>query len=137
MPAKSISWCHLILMKKNAIVFWGQYPGNFETKFFPLRFEGTLYNSVREQLLIESRLLIQLFASYQQDSLDPWCLNLAVAVEQAKWVGQVELCYIPYWYLLSCDWKKRYFKFWLPRGDLCIAPHVNCSFQCHCCFSGL
>ena len=32
--------------EKNAIVFWGQYPGNFETKFFPLRFEGILYNSV-------------------------------------------------------------------------------------------
>ena len=32
-------------MKKNTIVFWGQYPGNFETKFFPLRFEGILYNS--------------------------------------------------------------------------------------------
>ena len=31
--------------EKNAIVFWGQYPGNFETKFFPLRFEGILYNS--------------------------------------------------------------------------------------------
>ena len=31
--------------EKNAIVFWGQYPGSFETKFFPLRFEGTLYNS--------------------------------------------------------------------------------------------
>ena len=33
-------------MKKNTIVVWGQYPGNFETKFFPLRFEGILYNSV-------------------------------------------------------------------------------------------
>ena len=33
-------------MKKNTVVFWGQYPGNFETKFFPLRFEGILYNSV-------------------------------------------------------------------------------------------
>ena len=33
-------------MKKNTIVFWGQYPGNYETKFFPLRFEGILYNSV-------------------------------------------------------------------------------------------
>ena len=33
--------------EKNAIVFWGQYPGNFETKFFPLRFEGILYNSVQ------------------------------------------------------------------------------------------
>ena len=32
--------------EKNAIEFWGQYPGNFETKFFPLRFEGILYNSV-------------------------------------------------------------------------------------------
>ena len=32
--------------EKNTIVFWGQYPGNFETKFFPLRFEGILYNSV-------------------------------------------------------------------------------------------
>ena len=32
--------------EKNAIVFWGQYPGNFETKFFPLRFEGISYNSV-------------------------------------------------------------------------------------------
>ena len=32
--------------EKNVIVFWGQYPGNFETKFFPLRFEGILYNSV-------------------------------------------------------------------------------------------
>ena len=32
-------------MKKNTIVFWGQYPGNFETKFFPLRIEGILYNS--------------------------------------------------------------------------------------------
>ena len=26
--------------EKNAIVFWGQYHGIFETKFFPLRFEG-------------------------------------------------------------------------------------------------
>jgi hypothetical protein len=42
LPTKSISWCHLILMKK----LWGQYPGNFETKFFPSRFEGILYNSV-------------------------------------------------------------------------------------------
>ena len=32
--------------EKNTIEFWGQYPGNFETKFFPLRFEGILYNSV-------------------------------------------------------------------------------------------
>ena len=37
-------------MKKNTIVFWGQYPGNFETKFFPLRFEGILYNSVAMSL---------------------------------------------------------------------------------------
>ena len=32
--------------EKNAIVFWGQYPGNFETKFFHLKFEGISYNSV-------------------------------------------------------------------------------------------
>ena len=32
--------------EKNAIVFWGQYHGIFETMFFPLRFEGTSYNSV-------------------------------------------------------------------------------------------
>jgi hypothetical protein len=32
--------------EKNAIVFWGQYPRNFETKFFPFRFEGISYNSV-------------------------------------------------------------------------------------------
>ena len=38
-------------MKKNTIVFWGQYPGNFETKFFPLRFEGILYNSVGSQCI--------------------------------------------------------------------------------------
>ena len=31
--------------EKDAIVFRGQYPGNFETKFFPSRFEGILYNS--------------------------------------------------------------------------------------------
>ena len=32
--------------EKNAIVFWGQYHGILETKFFPLRFEGISYNSV-------------------------------------------------------------------------------------------
>ena len=41
MSAKSISWCHLFLMKKMPL-----YSGIFETKFFPLRFEGISYNSV-------------------------------------------------------------------------------------------
>ena len=44
-------------MKKNTVVFWGQYPGNFETKFFPLRFEGILYNSVGCNLEGESQFL--------------------------------------------------------------------------------
>ena len=38
--------------EKNAIVFRGQYPGNFETKFFPLRFEGILYNSVAYSIML-------------------------------------------------------------------------------------
>ena len=43
--------------EKNAIVFRGLYPGNFETKFFPSRFEGILYNSVginKTSVLVET-----------------------------------------------------------------------------------
>ena len=50
--------------EKNAIVFWGQYPGNFETKFFPLRFEGILYNSVPFIIIFVSNLVSNLCKNF-------------------------------------------------------------------------
>ena len=70
--------------EKNAIVFWGQYPGNFETKFFPLRFEGISYNSVFEDLKFK------ISEGYDQNWCFPESAQLAVSAKLRQLAGQTQ-----------------------------------------------
>ena len=58
--------------EKNAIVLRGQYPWNFETKFFPLRFEGILYNSDSQVNFLLSWQVFQKFSRDQAEIMVFW-----------------------------------------------------------------